>query len=126
MDTQAQAAPAPTAATESTIASTSVDQESVGATITVESTEKKKSLLDYINPVTALGADEARMAVMDWYHAYKAVVAGTQDEFVKANKPKDSKEPTITKETTMIYIVPDMASASAMVNTTTSGPVATS
>lgn len=90
-----------------------------------DQTETKKSLLDYINPVTALGADEARLAVMDWYRAYKAVEAGTQEEFVKTNKPKDPKEPTLTRETTTIYIVPDMASASAMVNTTTSA-VATS
>ncbi|MDP1722164.1 MAG: hypothetical protein Q8L37_03065 [Candidatus Gottesmanbacteria bacterium] len=94
--------------------------------IVTEETTQKKSLLDYINPVTALGADEARMAVMDWYRAYKAVVAGTQDEFVKANKPKDQKEPTLTRETTMIYVVPDLAMASAMVNTTTGEAVTTS
>lgn len=112
------AAESASAAAEASNAKTSED--------VIAPTEKKRSLLDYINPVTALGADEARMAVMDWYRAYKAVVAGTEDEFVKANKPKDPKEPMLTKETTMIYIVPDMASASAMVNTTTSSPVATS
>ncbi|MEK7544308.1 MAG: hypothetical protein AAB557_05535 [Patescibacteria group bacterium] len=80
----------------------------------VVETEKGKSLLDYINPVTALGADEARMAVMDWWNAYKAVTSGTEDAWVKANKSKDPKEPTLTKETTIIFLGNDAQLASAL------------
>lgn len=127
---------ASSAAAPSTTVSAAPDAESVTAAadtsnvkipdVVIAPTEKKRSILDYINPVTALGADEARMAVMDWYRAYKAVVNGTEEEFVKTNKPKDPKEPTLMKETTMIYVVPDLAAASAMVNTTTGETVATS
>lgn len=65
---------------------------------------KKPSLLEYVNPVTALAADEARMAIVDWLEAYKAVSVGTEDEFVKTHMLKDEKEPTLTKETTIIYL----------------------
>ncbi|MBI5620554.1 hypothetical protein HY949_02130 [Candidatus Gottesmanbacteria bacterium] len=84
------------------------------ATTPPENTEKKRSLLEYINPVTALGTDEARMAVMDWWNAYKAVTSGTEEAFVKSRKPKDPKEPTITKETTIIFLGNDQQLASAL------------
>lgn len=74
----------------------------------------KRSFLDYVNPVTALAADEARMAVLDWWEAYKAVGQGTEDEFVKTHKPKDEKEPTLIKETTIIYLGNDQQLASAL------------
>lgn len=69
--------------------------------------EKLKSMVNYINPVTALAADEARMAIVDWLNAYKAVSTGTEDEFVKTHMPKDEKEPFVTKETTIIYLGSD-------------------
>lgn len=75
-------------------------------------TESKKSLLDYINPVTALAADEARMAFADWLDAYKAVSVGAEEEFVSTHTPKDGKEPTVTKETTIIYLGNDQQIAS--------------
>lgn len=77
------------------------------STTSSQTTESKKSLLDYINPVTALAADEARLAAVDWLEAYKAVSAGMEEEFVKTHMPKDAKEPTMTKETTIIYLGSD-------------------
>lgn len=82
--------------------------------IPVQTTEKKKSILDYINPVTALAADEARMAFTDWLDAYKAVSTGTEEEFVSTHTPKDGKEPTVTKETTIIFLGNDQQLASAL------------
>lgn len=76
--------------------------------------EKLKSMVNYVNPVTALAADEARMAFVDWLEAYKAVSAGTEDEFVKTYKPKDEKEPSITKETTIIYLGLDQSPSFAV------------
>lgn len=75
----------------------------------------KRTFLDYINPVTALAADEARMAFVDWLEAYKAVSAGTEEEFVNTHKPIDEKEPTLTKETTtIIFAGNDQQLASAL------------
>ncbi len=77
-----------------------------------QTTENKKSLLDYVNPVTALAADEARLAFVDWLEAYRAVSSGTEDEFVKTHTPKDEKEPSVIKETTIIYLGSDQQIAS--------------
>lgn len=87
--------------------------------------DKRKTLLDFVNPVTVLAADEARMAFVDWLEAYKAVSAGTEEEFVKTHMPKDAKEPTFTKETTtIIFAGNDAQLASALA--TVSGDRATS
>lgn len=87
---------------------------SVEAVSSPQVEKPKRSLLDYVNPVTALAADEARMAFVDWLEAYKAVSAGTEEEFVNTHKPKDEKEPTLTKETTIIYLGNDQRLASAL------------
>lgn len=79
-----------------------------------------ESVTNWLNPVTAGAVREGLSAGSDLWSAYRDVVGGVPE------KPEEKKEPTITKETTIIYIVPDMASASAMVNTTTSSPVTTS
>lgn len=84
------------------------------ATPPTQGEKTKRSFLDYVNPVTALAADEARLAFVDWLEAYRAVSAGTEDEFVKTHKPKDEKEPTLTKETTIIYLGNDQQLASAL------------
>ncbi len=85
--------------------------ESAAPQAPVQKTEKK-SLLDYINPVTALAADEARMAIADWFDAYKAVSTGKEEEFVSTHTPKDEKEPSVVKETTIIYLGNDQQIAS--------------
>lgn len=87
--------------------------ETAAPKTSASTTESKKSLLDYINPVTALAADEARMAFADWLDAYKAVSAGTEEAFVSTHTPKDEKEPAVIKETTTIIFANDQQLASA-------------
>lgn len=53
--------------------------------------DKLKSLINYINPVTTLAADEARTAVRDMLEAYRAVTQGKEEEFVKAYVPENEK-----------------------------------
>ncbi|OGG30550.1 hypothetical protein A2973_05735 [Candidatus Gottesmanbacteria bacterium RIFCSPLOWO2_01_FULL_49_10] len=105
-----QAAPSATPDTGASVATTPVDTaqaapaENPAAALAVESpvaTQKKKfSFVDYINPVTALAADEARMAVMDWWEAYQAVVSGTEEKFIEAHAPKDKKN----ENSTVIFV----------------------
>lgn len=78
--------------------------EAAAPKIPGQTTESKKSLFDYINPVTALAADEARTAFADWLEAYRAVSTGTEEEFVQTHKPKDERELPVAKETTVIFM----------------------
>ena len=105
-----QAAPSATPDTGASVATTPVDTaqaapaENPAAALAVESpvaTQKKKfSFVDYINPVTALAVDEARMAGTDWWEAYQAVVSGTEEEFMKTHAPKDKKNENSTSVST--------------------------
>lgn len=79
-----------------------------------------RNVTNWLNPVTAGAIREGFSAGSDLWSAYRDVVTGAPE------KVEEKKESTLTKETTMIYIVPDMASASAMVNTATRETVATS
>lgn len=77
------------------------------------------NLTDWLNPVTAGATREAGSAVLDLILAYRDVVTGVPE------KPEEKKEPTLVKETT-VYIVPDLMSASAVVNAPVGNTVATS
>lgn len=107
---EATPAPADTAGTpaapaEATIpASTTAEASAIQPATTGSAGEGRKSLLDFVNPVTALAADEARLALRDMVDAYRAVVSGTEEEFIVTHKPKDEKELPVSKETTIVYL----------------------